>query len=523
MTEETTTQEIENALQALRLTSPQPSAIKTLATASRTSESTRQALNNPSIIRAIIDTIELSLATDLETTDQALRLLANACVSSPPSPSPPPSTSTSTSAPTTPEHGPRDHIASIGFSWAIQCLSPHISADDEDIRILTTKVLRNIASEHEISQKKCYEDKVHFALVRFLQHVVGNNGDVDVDAGIDVLFTIMGQKGTLEAKLNERLPRDVVEGVLRLADLWAGDDGGEDDVETFATIVETELVFLRDEVVQTQIVEENKFEQVWMLLEKIEGVIVELKRAGLQVTEVESGDQRPLPHYCENGHREEDLKLLVPLQASLVWCLSDMAASPAFPVAYAWDDERMHFLIYIIQAAADTARGQTRQTYPSEFAATSATGQKFNAACQVLGNLLWAQKEPQQYVRLVESAELHKDLIDIIALGGYDAAFPDTLHSIAGLLIQLSRPSVEVREVIGSYGPASDAIARLCRHERPEIKQGGIKLVKALGRDCHANQRCFADLAGAAMAGLQPASGDHSGDTDSVMAVDGPS
>ncbi|GIZ45977.1 hypothetical protein CKM354_000912100 [Cercospora kikuchii] len=512
---ETTTQEIEDALQALSLTSsatPNPSAIKTLSTASRTSEATREALNNPSIIRNIIETIEISLTTDLETTDQALRLLANACVS----------TSTADSQP-----GPRDHITAIGFSWAIQCLSSQISSD-EDIRILTTKVLRNICSEHESSQKKCYEEKVHFALVGFLQNVLvsreetGEGGREDVDAGVDVLFTIMGQKGTLEPKLNERLPKDVLEGVLVLSDLWTG-DGEDDDVESFATIAETELVFLRDEVVQTQIVEERQFEKVWALLEKIENVIGELKRAESRVTEVGSGDERPLPPYCQNGDLEEDLKLLVPLQASLVWCLSDIAANPAFSAAYAWDGEQMQFLLHVIQAAADNARGQTRQKYPAGFVGTSAAGQKFNAACQVLGNLLWAQKEPQQCARLVDDEGLHKDLIDIIALGGYDAAFPDTLHSIAGLLIQLSRPSLEAREAIGSYGPASDAIERLCRHERPEIKQGGIKLVKALGRDCHANQRRFADLAGVAMAGLQPSSGDHSGDTDSVMATDGQS
>ncbi|CAK1360519.1 unnamed protein product [Cercospora beticola] len=502
--------EIEDALQALSLTSsPIPSAIKILSTASKTSESTRQALNNPSIIRKIIETIEVSLTTDLETTDQALRLLANACVSA------------------SYEPGPRDHITAIGFSWAIQCLSPQISSD-KDIRILTAKVLRNICSEHESSQKKCYEEKVHFALVRFLQHVLiargqkQDDGSEDVDAGVDVLFTIMGQKSTLEPKLSEQLPKDVLEGVLSLSDLWTG-EGEDDDVESFATVAETELVFLRDEVVQTQVVEEKQFEKVWELLEKIEKVIGKLKRAGSRVTEVGSGDERPLPPYCQSGDLEEDLKLLVPLQASLVWCLSDTAANPAFSATYAWDGEQMQVLFHVIQAAADNARGQRRQIYPPEYAGTSAAGQKFNAACQVLGNLLWAQKEPQQYARLVADEEVHTDLIDIVALGGYDAAFPDTLHSIAGLLIQLSRPSVDAREAIGSYGPASDAIERLCRHERPEIKQGGIKLVKALGRDCHANQRRFADLAGVAMAGLQPSSGDHSGDTDSVMATDGPS
>ncbi|PPJ60516.1 hypothetical protein CBER1_03199 [Cercospora berteroae] len=511
---ETHTQEIEDALQALSLTSsPTPSAIKILSTASKTSSSTRQALNSPSIIRNIVETIEISLTTDLETTDQALRLLANACVSS---------TSTADSQP-----GPRDHITATGFSWAIQCLSPQISSD-ENIRILTTKVLRNICSEHESSQKKCYEERVHFALVRFLQHAVTSRGESgewageDVNAGVDVLFTIMGQKSTREPKLNARLPRDVLEGVLSLSGLWTG-EGEDDDVETFATIAETELVFLRDEIVQTQIVEEKQFENVWELLEKIENVMGELKRAGRRITEVGNGDKRPLPSYCQNGDVEEDVKLLVPLQASLVWCLSDIAADPAFSAAYAWDGEQMHFLLHVMQVAADNARGQQRQIYPPEFAGVSAAGQKFNAACQVLGNLLWAQKEPQQYARLVDGEDLHKDLIDMIALGGYDASFPDTLHSIAGLLIQLSRPSVEAREAIGSYGPASDAMERLCRHERPEIKQGGIKLVKALGRDCHANQRRFADLAGVAMAGLQPSSGDHSGDTDSVMATDGPS
>jgi hypothetical protein len=113
--------------------------------------------------------------------------------------------------------------------------------------------------------------------------------------------------------------------------------------------------------------------------------------------------------------------------------------------------------------------------------------------------------------------ELHACLFDIIAQGDNRE---DTLHSIGGLLVQLSRASVQVRQQMGGYEVAPQAIDRLCRHERPEIKQGSIKLLKALGKDCPVNQRRFADLAQIAMAALQPPVENTRHDADSTMIVE---
>ncbi|KAI5360746.1 Putative armadillo-like helical, Rap1 GTPase-GDP dissociation stimulator 1 [Septoria linicola] len=421
MTDQDLTEDIEAALKSLSLdssTTPlNPQAIQTLATASRQSPAIRQQLSDPSILKTLIETIETSLISDLQTTDLALRCLANASIDN---------------------DSARENISTLGFSWALQALS----SDDATIQILTTKVLNNICCDHEGAQKACYKDRVHYALLRFLDSKVAREMPMvnklagDLDGAVDVLFWVSGQKAALEEKLAEPLPRDVLSGVLGLYELWTEDW----DVETFATLSETMLVWLRDEVVQKQVIEEHRFAGVWRLLERQEGVIEELRRAQRQVDE---DGARPLPPYCETGEPEEDQKLLVPLQASLVWCLSDIAAQPAFSKEYSWSGEEMQFLIHTIQAAGDSARDQRRSLYPAEYANMSATGQNFNAACQILGNLLWAQQQPQDYASLVKQVELYKDLIDIIALSAFSTTFPDALHSIAGLLVQLSRPSIE--------------------------------------------------------------------------------
>lgn len=67
----------------------------------------------------------------------------------------------------------------------------------------------------------------------------------------------------------------------------------------------------------------------------------------------------------------------------------------------------------------------------------------------------------------------------------------EALHSIAGVLIQLSRPSIRARRLIGQSDSALTAVEHLSRHTRLEIRQDCIKLLKALGKDCRENQTKF--------------------------------
>ena len=68
-------------------------------------------------------------------------------------------------------------------------------------------------------------------------------------------------------------------------------------------------------------------------------------------------------------------------------------------------------------------------------------------------------------------------------------------HSIAGFLTQLSRPSPEVRERLADGLWVDEALALLCLHEKPQLKQDGIRLLRALGKDCSLNQERFESLA----------------------------
>lgn len=421
--------------------------LTTLASASKRSETVRQKLASPTILKNITALLRNHFCTSI-LADPALRCIANACIDN---------------------NDARDIICSEDTDfggWATQC----VQSEDEGVRLLTTKVLNNVCCDHEASQQLCYREGIHWQLIRFLNLETVRTMSIErklageLDGAIDVLFWVSGQKAAMEqCKSIETkvLHYDILEGLLDLPAIWTRDW----DIETFATISETMLVFLRDANIQSQIISNRLFSRVWDLLEKQERLI----------------ERSPI--------EEEDRKLLTPLRASLIWCLSDLSAHPAFATRYSWKGYDMRFLRTAIQSAGDKAEGQ-----------------EFIAASQILGNLLWAEESPQDYSSLILEAELHVSLLNMIALP--TSISPDALHSMAGLLVQLSRSSVDVRETIGRYPHSTAAIERLCRHEMPAIKQGGIKLVKALGKDCLENQRRFAELAGEAIAGLQqPAAG----------------
>lgn len=438
---ETTDEEFEAALASLSLSSTDRpnstgNAIAVLAKASKQNETARHRLADPAALKTLIEVVECSINDSLETLELALRCIANACADN---------------------NSARNAITDIGFSWALQCL--HLP--DTELQILTTKVLYNIcAGDHEASQRKCYETGVHWLLISICAKSTGDAEECSF--AIELLLWITGQKATADPTLSRPISEDSLHEILFLPTLFAK-TAKTADLETFASIIETVLVFLRDPDVQIKIVTTKQVGKVWRILE-----LQQSKAAALD---------------ADSEEGKEDLKLVLALSMSLVWCLSDTAALPEFAKTYSLEDVEVKAVISYIQTRGGVVadRGDPN-------------GLQLTAACQTVGNLLWGLPT-ETYASLITSDQLHRPLLEIIIHTGSAKEDAGVLHSVAGLLIQLSRPSVEARQIIGSDDLAPAALERLCRHEMSNIQQEGVKLLRALGRECPNNQERFAALA----------------------------
>ena len=426
--------DIEEAMKELHLhandTTQASQAVSVLADASKWNINTRQQLADPKVLRLLVDLIDCNLNDSLETVDVALRCIGNACIDN---------------------DAAREEITRIRFSWAIRCFQ---TGDSRDCLLpnLTTKVLYNICSDYEPAQQQCFREHVHYGLIQLCANSTASLGEdrtLLIELVIELLFWICSHKQP-DSTTNDPLPTVVLTYLLSLPNLR----GHTLHVDESAMLLETALLFLRDAQTQQQVIETQQLDQVWQML-----TTNERKIAALQV--LDSND---------------DAKLLAPLSASLIWCLSDIAASPEFGRSYNLNSQWMR------ENVIDTIRHM----------GLTAKANIANAACQILGNLLWPLKEPESFSHLVEGDKLHVPLLKLLVVDDDDADF---LHATTGLLVQLSRASVEVRTLIGSDKSTRPALQNLCRHEKPELKQDGIKLLRALGKDCSANQERFKELA----------------------------
>ncbi|KAF7185741.1 hypothetical protein HII31_12972, partial [Pseudocercospora fuligena] len=372
--------------------------------------------------------------------DEALRCIGNACADN--------------------QTG-RDNVTAIGFNWISQFLVPRGNSQKSEFRELAVQVLYNICKDHEGSQKQCYREGLHYQLLRSWPFDVGEQVR-------DILLWITGHKAELEATLKERLSSGVLEGLFdQLPQLHDGED-----VEAVLTGTELVLVYLRDPIVQGQTSELRLVERVLAIIEEHED-----------------------PFLTAAIEDKEDADLLKTQNANLVWCLSDVSANPEFVKCYSLDDgifsgPDSSLLSHICNARGDTC-----------------SGSYFIACCQIIGNLLWALS-PESYASWAEEGNLkgfalHESLLSVLASASQATPSVEALHSIAGVLIQLSRPSLRARRVIGQAESALAAVEHLSRHERSEIRQDCVKLLKALGKDCRENQTRFGDLAQEVMLSLQ--------------------
>ena len=460
--------DVEKALESLALNTSDITAIGTLAQASKEHPSVRSRLADPSALRTVVEAIETGLGISTETTDLALRCLGNACIDN---------------------NSAREVITGIGFSSLSQCLA----TGDEQTQLLATKVLYNICNDYESAQQQISKEKLDAELVRYCSSKFALEASEHNACAIDVLFWATGHKVTMEPTLSEPLPADLLIRILLLPQLYGKDSKGM-DVEKFGSVANVSLVFLQDATVQKQIIEGKKLNGIWNVLE-----IADAKASELKTSEKEED--------------LEDLKVLQPLSSSLVWCLSDVAALPEFSKFYPLHGPDMKFFLDYIMAVM-TAEGGVAMV-GDELTKMNMTSTLVTAACQVVGNALWALP-PESYENLVTEENLHGFVFAIVWNRDLFSVDTDLLHSAAGLLIQLTRPSVTARERIGKHPASMQVLERLGRHDMPQIKQDGLKLLKALGKECPANQEKFKDLAVEVMKSLQESK-------DTEMSEAGPS
>lgn len=431
---------IANALEDLHLSSADTArtsqAVTVLADASKYDLTARQRLADPDILGVLVEVIECSIDDSLETVDLALRCIGNACIDN---------------------NSTRREVTSLGFSWALRCLQS-ATPEDHATAEITAKVLYNICSDYEPAQQLCFEQHVHHELIHLLQfQFMPQNESRHVI--IELLFWICTHKPK-EADAYQPIPAGLLSDLLKLPALY---NNGTSDTEDFAMLLETCLTYVRSAREQQALLELDSFGLVWNLLLENEDMISRIDGLGNQNRLVAVG-----------GITDES-KLLIPLSTSLVWCLSDMAASPAFGERHALTND------WIQQNLDEVIAG-----------AINFSPRHVSAACQVLGNLVWAKSEAifQADVSYAE-VFLQGNVLQVVLISDDS----DVLYSAAGLLIQLTRLGSGVCEAVAYNNLAQVALEKLCRHRTPQVKQAGIKLLRALGKENRDIQERYSDLA----------------------------
>ncbi|KAK4570480.1 hypothetical protein LTR86_002560 [Recurvomyces mirabilis] len=435
---------LDRAVQSLTLgttsTTGGTKALEALAQSSRTDLESRARLAQPEILRNLITVIDSGLDHSVEVAELGLRCIGNACIDN-------------DDAQTT--------VTQSGFTWASRCLA----SEDTDLAWLTVKVLYNICSDHDGAQQQCYQDYIHYPLIRLYTNI-DSAREEDRSLLIDLLFWVSGQRDAVLEGTPDLIRYEILVDLVSLSSLH----GSILETEDLATLLEITLTFFRDSAVQDQIVECGLVKSVWQ--------------------EFISCEKR-------SQQSSEAHEVLRPLSSSLLWCLSDIAAKENFSQHYNMQNDLIMHLCNTISTGRTGADGSAGAPSSTEQRAEHISDRSIAAACQVIGNLI-RKLDENIVAELVTKRKLHEGLWQRI-ITPEDDSDHDIEHSIAGLLVQLSRPSAEVRDTIGRDTNAHDALARLCQSQTPQVKQDGIRLLRALGKDCSSNQERFGRLAAEAM------------------------
>ena len=490
--------------------------VASLASLSREQETARNRLASKEVLLRLLQILstEPKIVNKEEHFATILRCVGNACVSN-------------TEACQT--------VTDYKFGWVkafLQGFPCHWTASSEEdgvpfpmptvaTRDLAVKVLYNICSQSEDARKQCYHDDIHALVIEAMfdnQHFGGEVADDVLSLTVDLLLWITShhkELASLEGDTERTRGLAERRGLKTEAWYWLVKSPlicmDRLDVDDWASLLETCLIYLREPSCHHGLITWELVQVVWYILEN---------------------NERKIEAIEDN---EEDKKLLVALSTSLTWVLSDVAATPEFAIAYAGASANVLALaagfqeVPVLQQLIEdlsTVIG-TGEVHPHDAAGDKSTNLVDNdslrlttAACQVIGNLLHNLVPQTGTVpTAIHEAQLYKRLFTLMAVS--DSA--DFLHSAAGLLIQLSRPSVEAREEIANDKNALEAIKRLGQHTMQQLNQDALVLMRALGKDAPATQERLKELAGEVMASVAETQQAAASDQASQPALEGTS
>jgi hypothetical protein len=375
--------------------------------------------------------------------------------------------------------------------WTLHQDSPHWDTPPAEVRELTIKVLYNICSQSEEAQKLCYIGGVDIQIFMVLDDYDSSPVE-NPSLAIDLIFWVTSHHKKLAKDADARKTHsagrytDVLFSdhwiiVLRATCmLW-----DKVDVEDYATLLESTLVFLRDpaafEDIQGKV---QIISIIWRILTSIERKI----------------------HDAEGD--VEGVKLLAALSTSLTWILSDITATTGFAhQAIAYQREELNIFLGDLSQLLTTGVALSRAHWsdgdwlsvPADEVVDGDALRLTSAACQICGNTLHglaSSENSSEQPLAIQDRRIHQRLFALMTT--CDNA--DFLHSAAGFLIQLSRPSPEVRAEIAGDNNALAAIRRLGQHPMQQLNQDALMLMRALGKDTPSVQEKLKELAGEVMA-----------------------
>lgn len=444
--------DLDNAIEELLVSEPTATILTEtlikLRACSRENGKSRQRLGNPNVLDKLIETTH---ACDTSVVSLALSCIGNAVIDN---------------------HAAREHVSrNHGFDWAARLFTTEKANTFEvEKNGILVGVLNNICHDSPTTLSACSESRC------FRQTLHALDGHFHVKAvpmATELLFQLGNRAREMtqeEGRTVEQLQPSDLGVLMKVPRRYFGQNWQSSQewlgAEDWASLVSTVLLFAKQEDWLEEMIAQNGLLRLWRLLEENEAFVMHLK---------------------EDGAEEDDVKLVAPLSASLLWVLSDAATNPYFRVQHPLTDSAAWDTIF------DAIKSLDRSNQPSTNGQKAVQSEIVSAAgCQILANVLWIGQPFEFHLNTVERQHIHMPIL----AGILSSDSANTLHSITGLLWMwiLTSKSLIVAEAVGDDERIVPALQKLLSHEMPQVVTEGKNLLRALGKYSERNRERFRDL-----------------------------